>query len=124
MPITKEQIIETVSNMSITDVIELIDMMEKKFGISVSSSIQSNIKSEENKKTIEEKSEFKVILSSIGKNKISVIKAVRSITGLGLKEAKDTVESAPKVIKESLSKEEAEKIKKSLEESGASVEIK
>lgn len=122
MSITKEQILEAISEMSVKNVIELISDMEKKFGVSAESSINSL--SSSITKPVEEKTEFDVILKSIGGNKVSVIKAVRSSTGLGLKEAKDLVESAPTVIKERITKIEAESLKKILDETGAEVEIK
>ncbi|XBC43357.1 MAG: 50S ribosomal protein L7/L12 [Buchnera aphidicola (Meitanaphis flavogallis)] len=122
MSITKEQILEAISEMSVKNVIELISDMEKKFGVSAESSIHSSSSSITT--PVEEKTEFDVILKSIGSNKVSVIKAVRSSTGLGLKEAKDLVESAPTVIKERITKIEAESLKKILDETGAEVEIK
>ncbi|XBC41820.1 MAG: 50S ribosomal protein L7/L12 [Buchnera aphidicola (Kaburagia rhusicola rhusicola)] len=122
MSITKEQILEAISEMSVKNVIELISDMEKKFGVSAESSINSL--SSSITKPVEEKTEFDIILKSIGGNKVSVIKAVRSSTGLGLKEAKDLVESAPTVIKERITKIEAESLKKVLDETGAEVEIK
>ncbi|XBC44408.1 MAG: 50S ribosomal protein L7/L12 [Buchnera aphidicola (Schlechtendalia peitan)] len=122
MSITKEQILEAISEMSVTNVVELISDMEKKFG--VSPEISSNSTSPLKEEISEEKTEFDVILKSIGGNKVSVIKAVRSSTGLGLKEAKDLVESAPTIIKEHITKIEAESLKKILDETGAEVEIK
>ncbi|WP_343154548.1 50S ribosomal protein L7/L12 [Buchnera aphidicola] len=122
MSITKEQILEAVSEMSIMNVVELISAMEKKFGISANMSMQSNNNNE--KKAAEEKTEFDVFLKVIGPNKVSVIKSVRSATGLGLKEAKDLVESAPTVIKENINKKDAESLKKTLEDVGAEIEIK
>lgn len=122
MSITKEQILDAISKMSIMNVMELISDMEKKFG--VSSSIPTSTTSTTTTETIEEKTEFDVLLKSIGGNKISVIKAVRSATGLGLKEAKDLVESTPTIIKERITKEAAESLKKILNETGAEVEIK
>ncbi|MBZ2279345.1 50S ribosomal protein L7/L12, partial [Buchnera aphidicola] len=103
MSITKEQILEAISEMSITNVVELISEMEKKFD--VSASMATNVSNNTN--TIEEKTEFDIFLKNIGPNKVSVIKTVRSATGLGLKEAKDLVESAPIVLKENISKEDA-----------------
>ncbi|BGI50884.1 MAG: 50S ribosomal protein L7/L12 [Arsenophonus endosymbiont of Ceratovacuna japonica] len=121
MSITKEQILNTIADMSVMDVIELIALMEEKFGVSATPApVAAPVLIEET----EEKTEFNVILSAIGNNKVTVIKAVRTATGLGLKEAKDIVESAPVTIKESISKEESETLKKLLEEAGASVEIK
>ncbi|QCI18035.1 50S ribosomal protein L7/L12 [Buchnera aphidicola (Aphis nasturtii)] len=122
MSITKEQILEAISEMSIMNVVELISEMEKKFGISANMSMQSNNSNEQ--KAAEEKTEFDVFLKAIGPNKVSVIKSVRSATGLGLKEAKDLVESAPTVIKENINKQDAESLKKTLESAGAEIEIK
>ncbi|WP_348666485.1 50S ribosomal protein L7/L12 [Arsenophonus symbiont of Ornithomya chloropus] len=122
MSLTKEQILDAVSNMSVKDVMELISMMEEKFGVSSAETVA--VTSGTATQIIEEKTEFDVILSAIGSNKVSVIKAVRSATGLGLKEAKDMVESAPVTIKEGITKEASETLKKTLEEVGAVVEIK
>ncbi|QCI16308.1 50S ribosomal protein L7/L12 [Buchnera aphidicola (Aphis craccivora)] len=122
MSITKEQILEAVSEMSIMNVVELISAMEKKFGVSANISMQSNNNNE--KQAAEEKTEFDVFLKVIGPNKVSVIKSVRSATGLGLKEAKDLVESAPTIIKENINKKDAESLKKTLEDVGAEIEIK
>ncbi|WP_343152816.1 50S ribosomal protein L7/L12 [Buchnera aphidicola] len=122
MPITKEQIIEAIADMSVTNVIDLISDMEKKFNVSAVS--QNNSGNNQNTSNIEEKTEFNVFLKSIGKNKIAVIKAARSATGLGLKEAKDLVESAPVIIKENLNKNDSLSLKKALEAAGAEIEIK
>lgn len=122
MSITKEQIIDAVAEMSVMDVVELISMMEKKFGVSATANVAVNTGSPVELE--EEKTEFDVELRSIGTNKIAVIKAVRSATGLGLKEAKDLVESAPTTVKEGINKDEAETLKQALEKAGASVEIK
>ena len=122
MSITKEQILEAVSEMSVMNVVELITAMEEKFGVSASMSMNSNNNHE--KDVQEEKTEFDIFLKVIGPNKVSVIKTVRSATGLGLKEAKDLVESAPTVLKENISKEDAESLKKTLEDVGAGIEIK
>lgn len=121
MCITKEQILEAVSAMSVMDVVDLVSSMEEKFGVSAAAAISVSAGSAE---VIEEKTEFDVVLSAIGMNKVAVIKAVRSATGLGLKDAKDLVESAPAVLKEAINKDEAEALKKSLEDAGASVELK
>ncbi|ECD6804566.1 50S ribosomal protein L7/L12 [Salmonella enterica subsp. enterica serovar Agona] len=115
MSITKDQIIEAVSAMSVMDVVELISAMEEKFGVSAAAAVAV---------AAEEKTEFDVILKAAGANKVAVIKAVRGATGLGLKEAKDLVESAPAALKEGVSKDDAEALKKSLEEAGAEVEVK
>lgn len=121
MSITKEQILDAVAEMSVMDIVELISMMEEKFGVSAAAAVAVAAGPAE---AVEEKTEFDVILAAVGANKVAAIKAVRSATGLGLKEAKDLVESAPAAIKEGVSKDEAEALKKSLEEAGASVEIK
>ncbi len=124
--ITKDQVIEFISNMSVLEMSDLVKEMEEKFGVSASAAAVAApaAASVDAAAPVEEKTEFDVILTSIGEKKINVIKEVRAITGLGLKEAKETVESAPKAIKEGVPKEEAEEIKKKLEEAGASVEIK
>ncbi|KLN47557.1 50S ribosomal protein L7/L12 [Providencia rettgeri] len=121
MSITKDQILDAVAEMSVMDVVELITMMEEKFGVSAAAAVAVAAGPAE---AAEEKTEFDVVLSAVGGNKVAVIKAVRGATGLGLKEAKDMVESAPATIKEGASKDEAETLKKSLEEAGASVELK
>ncbi|CUX96667.1 50S ribosomal protein L7/L12 [Candidatus Doolittlea endobia] len=120
MSITKEKILDAVAKMSVMDVVELVSMMEKKFGVSSSVSVAASGSADSE----EEKIEFNVVLSAIGVNKVAVIKAVRSATGLGLKEAKDLVESAPATLKEGVSKDDANALKKVLEEAGASVEVK
>ena len=124
--ITKDQVIEFISNMSVLEMSDLVKEMEEKFGVSAAAAAVAAPAAAggDAAAPVEEKTEFDVILTSIGEKKINVIKEVRAITGLGLKEAKETVESAPKAIKEGVSKEESEEIKKKLEEAGASVEIK
>ncbi|WGS66170.1 50S ribosomal protein L7/L12 [Enterobacteriaceae bacterium ET-AT1-13] len=117
----KEKLLETIESMSIKDISEFVSMIEKKFNIT-SNFVPNN--SDNTKKVIEEKTEFNVILKSFGSNKISVIKVVRSVMGLGLKEAKDLVESSPIVLKENLNKIDAENLKKKIEISGAIIEIK
>ena len=121
MSITKDQIIEAVSAMSVMDVVELISAMEEKFGVSAAAAVAVAAGPVE---AAEEKTEFDVILKAAGANKVAVIKAVRGATGLGLKEAKDLVESAPAALKEGVSKDDAEALKKALEEAGAEVEVK
>lgn len=120
--ITKEQILDAVAEMSVMDVVALITMMEEKFGVSAAAAVE--VAAPGAAEAVEEKTEFDVILSAIGANKVAVIKAVRTATGLGLKEAKEMVESAPATIKEAVSKDESETLKKSLEDAGASVEVK
>ena len=124
--ITKDQVIEFISNMSVLEMSDLVKEMEEKFGVSAAAAAVAApaAASGDTAAPVEEKTEFDVILTSIGEKKINVIKEVRAITGLGLKEAKEAVESAPKAIKEGVSKEEAEEVKKKLEEAGASVELK
>ena len=122
MSITKDQIIEAVAAMSVMDVVELISAMEEKFGVSAAAAVA--VAAGPAAAAAEEKTEFDVILKAAGANKVAVIKAVRGATGLGLKEAKDLVESAPAALKEGVSKDDAEALKKSLEEAGAEVEVK
>ncbi len=127
MAVSTEEILETISNMTVMEVVDLINAMEEKFGVSaaaVAAVAAAPAAGGGEATAAEEKTEFDVILSSFGDNKVSVIKAVRAITGLGLKEAKELVEGAPSPIKEGVSKDEAEEIKKQLEEAGASVELK
>ena len=121
MSITKDQIIEAVAAMSVMDVVELVSAMEEKFGVSAAAAVAVAAGPAE---AAEEKTEFDVILKAAGANNVAVIKAVRGATGLGLKEAKDLVESAPAALKEGVSKDDAEALKKSLEEAGAEVEVK
>ena len=122
MSITKDQIIEAVASMSVMEVVELITAMEEKFGVSAAAAVA--VAAGPAAEAAEEKTEFDVILTAAGANKVAVIKAVRGATPLGLKEAKDLVEAAPTPVKEAISKEEAEALKKELEAAGASVEIK
>jgi|TARA_Y100000780_G_scaffold28692_1_gene23473 large subunit ribosomal protein L7/L12 len=124
--ITKDQVVDFIANMSVLEMSELVKEMEEKFGVSAAAAAVAAPAAGggESEAAAEEKTEFDVILTSFGEKKINVIKEVRSITGLGLKEAKEAVESAPKAIREGVSKEEAEEVKKKLEEAGASAEIK
>ncbi len=126
MAVSKEDILETIANMSVMDVVELIEAMEEKFGVSAAAPVAAVAAPAAGGEAAaaEEKTEFDLVLTSFGSNKVPVIKVVREITGLGLKEAKDLVESAPANVKEGISKDEAEEIKKKLEEAGASVEVK
>ena len=127
MAVSKEDILETISNMSVMDVVELIDAMEEKFGVSAAAPVAvaaAGPAAGGDAGAAEEKTEFDVVLASFGSNKVPVIKIVREITGLGLKEAKDLVEGAPAPVKEAIEKGEAEEIQKKLEEAGASVEVK
>ena len=124
--ITKDQVIDFIANMSVLEMSGLVKEMEEKFGVSAAAATAAAPAASDGgtEAAAEEKTEFDVILTSFGEKKINVIKEVRSITGLGLKEAKEAVESAPKAIKEGVSKEEAEEFKKKLEEAGATAEIK
>lgn len=124
MAVSKNEILETISNMSVMEVVELIEAMEEKFNVSAASAAVAVAAPAAAAAAAEEKTEFDVIMTSFGENKVNVIKAVRTITGLGLKEAKDLVEGAPSTVKEGVSKAEAADIKKQLEEAGASVDVK
>ena len=125
MAVSKEDILETISNMSVMDVVDLISAMEEKFGVSAAAPVAvAAAGAAEGAAAVEEQTEFDVVMSSFGANKVSVIKTVRALTGLGLKEAKDTVEGVPATIKEGVEKAEAEDVKKQLEEAGATVEVK
>ena len=124
MAVTKEDILESISKMTVMEVVDLISDMEEKFGVTAAAAVAAAPAAAGGGEAAEEKTEFDVALADIGSNKVSVIKAVRAITGLGLKEAKDKVESAPCVLKEGVSKEEADDFKKQLEEAGATVELK
>ncbi len=125
MAVSKEDILETISNMSVMDVVDLISAMEEKFGVSAAAPVAIAAGPAGGEAAeVEEQTEFDVFMSSFGSQKVPVIKVVREITGLGLKEAKDLVESAPANIKEAVTKEEAEEVAKKLEEVGASVEVK
>ena len=125
---TKEEVLEAISKMSVMDLVELISEMEEKFGVTAAAPVAVAAApaagDSEDSASGDEQTEFEVILQGAGDNKIAVIKAVRSITGLGLKDAKDIVEGAPKSLKESVSKEEADEMKNQLEEAGALVELK
>ena len=126
MAVSKDDILEAISNMSVMEVVELISAMEEKFGVSAAAAVAAGpaAGADAGGAAAEEQTEFNVVMTSFGDNKIAAIKAVRGITGLGLKEAKDMVEGAPATIKEGASKDEAAEIKKKLEEAGASVELK
>jgi|TARA_B110000014_G_C19720347_1_gene376507 large subunit ribosomal protein L7/L12 len=124
MAVTKEDILESISKMTVMEVVDLISDMEEKFGVTAAAAVAAAPAAAGGGEAAEEKTEFDVALADMGSNKVSVIKAVRAITGLGLKEAKDKVESAPCVLKEGVSKEEADDFKKQLEEAGATVELK
>ena len=123
--LSNEDILSAIADMSVMDVVELVSAMEEKFGVSAAAVAAAPVAAAADAgAAVEEKSEFDVMLTSFGDKKVAVIKAVRTITGLGLKEAKDLVESAPAAVKEGASKAEADDILKQLEEAGASVELK
>jgi large subunit ribosomal protein L7/L12 len=121
MSLTKEDIINAIAEMSVKDVVALVSAMEEKFGVSAAAAVAVAAGPAA---VVEEQTEFDVILTAIGEKKVNVIKAVRELTGLGLKEAKDLVESAPKAVKEAASKADAAAAKAKLEEAGATVELK
>ncbi len=123
MAVTKEDILDTVANMTVVEIVDLISAMEEKFGVSAAAGVAAGPTAAA-AAPVEEQTEFNVLMTSFGANKVNVIKVIRTITGLGLKEAKDLVESAPSVVKEAIPKKDAEDIKKQLEEAGASVEVK
>ncbi len=126
MAVSKDDILETIANMSVMEVVELIEAMEEKFGVSAAAAVAAAPAAAAGGEAAgaAEKDEFDVVMTGFGDNKVAVIKAVRGITGLGLKEAKEMVEGAPSTIKEGAAKDEAEELKKQLEEAGASVELK
>ena len=124
MAVAKAEILDLVSNMTVLELSELIKDMEEKFGVSATASAVAVAAPAASAEKAEEKSEFSIMLSAVGASKVNVIKVVRTVTGLGLKEAKDLVDAAPKVIKEGVSKEDAEAIQKQLTEAGATCELK
>lgn len=125
MAVSKDEILQAISDMSVMDVVDLVKMMEDKFGVSAAAvAVAAAPAAGGAAEVAEEKTEFNVIMTKAGENKINVIKAIRTITGLGLKEAKDLVEAAPTAVKEGVNKAQAAEIKKQLEEAGASVEVK
>lgn len=124
MAVSKDDILETIANMSVMDVVDLISMMEEKFGVSAAAAVAAAPAAGGAAAVVEEQTEFNVHMTSFGANKVNVIKIVRELTGLGLKEAKALVEGAPINVKEAIPKAEADDIKKKLEEAGASAEVK
>lgn len=124
MAVTKEDILDAVANMTVMEIVDLISAMEEKFGVTAAVAVAAAPAGGGAAAAAEEQTEFDVILTGFGENKVGVIKAVRSITGLGLKEAKDAVEGVPTTLKEGVSKAEAEEFKKQLLEAGATVDIK
>ena len=125
MAVSKDDILEAVASMTVMEVVELIEAMEEKFGVTAAAAVAAApAAGGGDAAAAEEQTEFDVVLTSFGEKKVGVIKVVRAITGLGLKEAKEAVEGTPTTIKEGVSKDEAEDVKKQLEEAGATVEIK
>lgn len=126
MAVSKEDILETISNMTVLEVVELVEAMEEKFGVSAAAMAApaAAAPAAGGGEAAEEQTEFDIVMNSFGDNKVGVIKVIRAITGLGLKEAKEMVEGAPSTVKEGASKDEADDIKKQLEEAGATVEVK
>ncbi|WP_018984241.1 50S ribosomal protein L7/L12 [Salinimonas chungwhensis] len=123
MALSKEDILNAIAEMPVMELVELIEAAEEKFGVEATAAVAAAAPAAA-AEAAEEQTEFDVVMTSFGANKVAVIKAVRGATGLGLKEAKEVVESAPKAIKEGVSKDEAEELKKQLEEAGAEVELK
>ncbi len=124
MAVTKDEMLDAIANMSVMEVVELVEAMEEKFGVTAAVAVAAAPAAGDTAGAAEEQSEFTVMLTAIGDKKVNVIKAVRAITGLGLKEAKGMVDGAPAAVKEGVDKAEAEDVKKQLEEAGASVELK
>jgi large subunit ribosomal protein L7/L12 len=124
MAVSKDEILDAIANMTVMEVVDLISAMEEKFGVTAAAAVAAAPAAAAEAAPVEEQTEFDVILASFGANKVNVIKTVRALTGLGLKEAKDAVEGAPTTLKEAVSKADAEAAKKALEEAGATVEIK
>ena len=124
MAVSKEDILDTISKMTVLEIVDLISAMEEKFGVTAAAAVAAAPAAGGGAAAAEEQTAFNVIMTSFGENKVNVIKVIRTITGLGLKEAKDMVEGAPSTVKEGVEKKEAESIKKQLEEAGAKVEIK
>ena len=124
MSLSNEQIIEAIAGKSLMEVMELVKAMEEKFGVSAAAPAAAAAGPAAAAAPVEEQTEFTVVLKATGEKKVEVIKVVRAITGLGLKEAKDLVEGAPQIVKDGVSKEESEKLKKDLEAAGATVEVK
>ena len=124
MAIAKQEILEAISSMTVLELSQLIKDMEEKFGVSAAAAAVAVAAPAAAAAAVEEKTEFTVVLAAAGENKVNTIKAVREVTGLGLKEAKDLVDGAPKPVKEGVNKADAEAVKKKLEEAGAKVEVK
>ena len=126
MALSREEVLDAIADMSVMDVVQLVEAMEEKFGVSAAPAVAAApaAAAGDDSAPVEEKNEFDIVLTVTGDKKVNVIKAVRTITGLGLKEAKEMVDGAPSTLKEGAPKEEAEEAKKALEEAGATVELK
>lgn len=124
MAVSKEELLDAISSMTVMEIVDLISAMEEKFGVTAAAAVAAAPAAAVAAAPVEEKTEFDVVMSTFGEKKVEVIKVVRALTGLGLKEAKDLVEGVPSMIKEGVPKAEAEDIKKKLEEAGAKVDIK
>lgn len=124
MAVSKDDILEAISNMTVVEVVDLIEAMEEKFGVTAAAPVAAAAAAGDTAAAAAEQTEFDVVMSSFGSNKVSVIKIVRGITGLGLKEAKDMVEGVPATVKEAATKDEAEEVVKQLTEAGATAELK
>jgi large subunit ribosomal protein L7/L12 len=124
MAVAKAEILETIGNMSVLEIVDLISAMEEKFGVTAAVAVAAAPAAGPAAAAAEEQTEFNVVMTSFGENKVNVIKVIRAVTGLGLKEAKDMVEGVPATVKEAISKDDAAAIKKQLEEAGAKVEVK
>ena len=125
MSLSREEVLDAIADMSVMDVVQLVEAMEEKFGVSAAAAVAAApVAAGGEAAPAEVKDDFDIVLASVGEKKVNVIKAVRGITGLGLKEAKEIVESAPKTLQEAMSKDDAENAKKQLEEAGAKVELK
>ena len=122
MAVSKQEMLDTVANMTVLEIVDLISAMEEKFGVSAAVAVAAAGPAAA--AAVEEQTEFNVLMTSFGANKVGVIKVIRAVTGLGLKEAKDMVEAVPAIVKEGVSKDDAASIKKQLEEAGAAVELK
>ena len=126
MALSREEVLDAIADMSVMDVVQLVEAMEEKFGVSAATAVAAApaAAAADDSAPVEQKNEFDIVLTVTGDKKVNVIKAVRTITGLGLKEAKEMVDGAPSTLKEGAPKEEAEEAKKALEEAGATVELK
>ena len=124
MAVSKQEMLDTIASMTVMEIVDLIAAMEEKFGVTAAAAVAAAPAAAVAAAPVEEKTEFDVVMSSFGEKKVEVIKVVRALTGLGLKEAKDLVEGVPSMIKEGIPKAEAEDIKKKLEEAGAKVDVK